>query len=306
MARPLSTLIHACTACLLSTTLLAQPPAGDDLLKQGQERLRNGDLTAALEIYERAARTDPSSVQAHLQAGIVLDLLGRYTDARTHITRAIETASTPEDRDRADRTMAMSYAFERNCSGAEQYEKKVYDRRLAEKQYADAAEIANELARVCLESDAIDRAETWYRTGHEQALEQPDLTPAQRDLWDFRWEHAQARIAARRGNAAEARTHVTAAKQLLDKGTNPNQAPFFPYLVGYVAFYGGDYETALTELQKANQDDPFILSLIAQTYEKLGNKDQATATYRKVLESTAHNPTGAFARPLAQKKVGTN
>lgn len=306
MRRALRTLIHACTACLLSATLSAQTPGGDDLLKQGQERLRAGDLTAALEIYERAAKADPSSVQAHLQAGIVLDLLGRYGDARKHLAHAVETASTAEEKDRADRTMAMSYAFERNCSGAEQYEKKVYDRRIAEKNYTDAAEIANELARVCLESDAIDRAETWYRTGHQQALEQPELTAAERDLWDFRWEHAQARIAARRGKNAEAQQHVTAAKALLDKGTNPNQAQFFPYLVGYVAFYGGDYKTALTELQKANQEDPFILSLIAQTYEKLGDTAQATATYRKVLQSTAHNPTGAFARPLAQKKLGTN
>jgi len=305
MTRPLSTLIHACFACLIATTLLAQPPAGDDLLKQGEEKLRAGDLNGALDIYERAAKTNPSSTQAHLQAGIVLDLLGRYNDARKHLTEAIQTASTREEKDRADRTMAMSYAFSRDCKAAEEYQKKVYDRRIADKDYDGAAEIANELARVCLESDAVDRAEQWYRTGHEQALK-ADLKPAEKDLWDFRWEHAQARIAARRGNAPEAQTHVAAAKQLLDKGTNPNQAPFYPYLVGYVAFYGGDYKTALAELQKGNQEDPFILSLIAQTYEKLGDKEQATATYRKVLESTAHNPTGAFARPLAQKKVGTN
>jgi hypothetical protein len=34
---------------------------------------------------------------------------------------------------------------------------------------------------------------------------EPDIKPAQKDLWEFRWEHAQARIAARRGNPASAR-----------------------------------------------------------------------------------------------------
>ena len=82
-----------------------------------------------------------------------------------------------------------------------------------------------------------------------------------------------------------------------------NQAPFYPYLAGYVAFYGGDYKTAAAELAKANQNDPFILAMLAQTHEKLGNDDQARVLYTKVLESTAHNPTNAYARPLAQKKL---
>ena len=97
---------------------------------------------------------------------------------------------------------------------------------------------------------------------------------------------------------------MAAAKAILDKGANPNQAVFFPYLVGYVAFYGGDYQTALAELQKANQKDPFILSLIARTYEKTGGQAQAMEYYRKILEFNMHNPPNAFARPLAKKKLG--
>ena len=123
------------------------------------------------------------------------------------------------------------------------------------------------------------------------------------DLWEFRWEHAQARIAARRGDKAGAQKHVAAAKAILDKGTNPQQAPFFPYLAGYVAFYLGDYKTALDELQKSNQNDPFIQCLIGQTYEKLGDKEKALEYYKKAAGTTAHNPPGAYARLFARKKV---
>jgi len=80
--------------------------------------------------------------------------------------------------------------------------------------------------------------------------------------------------------------------------------PFYPYLVGYVAFYTGDYKTALAEFLQGNQTDPFILSLIAQTHEKLGDQAAAMDYYKKVMASTAHNPTNAFARPLARKKLG--
>lgn len=286
---------------------VAQGPAAD-LLKQGQQLLREGKhqeaLAAFRDVIAKAPASSPTWTTAQLQAGVALDLIGRYEEARTHIAKAIDAAQQPEEKARAQRTMAMSYAFERNCDGAEKHQAPLYESYLAAKDFFMAGEVANELARVCLESGSPDKALTWYQRGYAAGIKEPGITPARRDLWEFRWEHAQARIAARRGQADEARTHVAAAKAVHDKGTNPEQAPFVPYLVGYVAFYTGDHQTALAELQKGNQNDPFILALIAQAHERLGNKDQATEYYRKVLASNAHNPTNAYARPLAKEKLG--
>lgn len=285
---------------------VSQDPAAD-LLKQGQQLLREGKhpeaLAAFREAIAKAPASSPSWATAQLQAGITLDLLGQYEEARTHLTKAID-AARPEDKPRAQRTMAMSYAFERNCDGAEKYQAPVYESYLGAKDFFMAGEVANELARVCLESSNPDKALTWYQRGYAAGIKEPGITPERRDLWEFRWEHAQARIAARRGQADEAKKHVAAAKTAFDKGTNPEQAQYVPYLAGYVAFYTGDYETALAELQKGNQNDPFILALIAQAHEKLGHKDQAMEYYRKVLASNAHNPTNAYARPLAKEKLG--
>lgn len=284
-----------------------QPPAppADPLVREGQQLLRSGQHEQALAQFKKAIAEKPDSFAAHLQSGIVLDLMGRYNEARQSIQKAIDVAPTPENKVSAARAMAMSYAFERNCAGATKYEAPLYDEYVKAGNFFMAGEIANELARVCLESGDLDSAEKWYRTGYEAGPKEPNIKPERKDLWDFRWEHAQARLAARRGNAAEARKHVEAARAVFARGTNPDQAPFVPYLVGYVAFYTGDYQTALTELQKGNQNDPFILALIAQSYEKLGNQAQATEYYKKVLASNAHNPTGAYARPLAKEKLGT-
>jgi hypothetical protein len=103
------------------------------------------------------------------------------------------------------------------------------------KNFLQQGEIANEMARVCIDSGDLDAAHKWYQIGHNTGLKEPDIKPARQDLWHFRWEHAQARIAARHGDQAEAQKHVAAAKAILDKGTIPEQAPFFPYLKGYVA-----------------------------------------------------------------------
>ena len=119
---------------------------------------------------------------------------------------------------------------------------------------------------------------------------------------EFRWEHAQARIAARRGNQAEAQKHVVAAKNFLAPGTDPEQTQFLTYLQGYVAFYAGEYKAALQELLKANQNDPFIACMIGQTYEKLGDDGKALEYYHKASTAVAHNPAAAYAVPLAKKK----
>jgi len=76
-----------------------------------------------------------------------------------------------------------------------------------------------------------------------------------------------------------------------------------PYLKGYVAFYAGDYKTALAELSKASQNDPFIQCMIGQTYEKLGDKQKALEYYRKASTAVSHNPAAAYAVPFAKRKL---
>ena len=164
--------------------------------------------------------------------------------------------------------------------------------------------MANELARIKLESGDLDGAATWYKTGYDTAARKTDMKDADKNLWAFRYANAQARIAARRGQRDEAQKQVAAAKVALEKANNPDQAQFLPYLTGYVAFYGGDYKTAIADLQKASQDDPFILILLAQSFEKSGDAAQAKQYYEKVMANNSHGPTNAFARPVAKKKLG--
>jgi len=304
-------LLSAACSLPIGSAASAQEPAPDTqdpaagLLKQAQQDIREGRLEAALSLDRQALAAAPDSFQAHSQTGAVLDLLARYDEARQHLTRAIALAPSPEVKARALRAMAVSYGFQNDCAGATRYAQPAYDIYLGAKDDYNAGEAADEMARLCIESGDFDAAETWYRTGHDAGLKEPGIRPERVDLWNFRLEHALARLAARRGHAAEAQRHVEAARTILDKGTNPEQKAFLPYLTGYVALFTGEYRTALGDLQQANQSDPFILCLIAQTYEKLGEQAQATEYYRKALaRAVTHNPPTAYARPLAEKKLG--
>jgi Flp pilus assembly protein TadD len=292
----------ALAALLFSAAVFAQTDPGD-FLKQGQALTRLGKQDDAVTMYRYALQLAPNSYPANSGAGVALDLKGDYAEARKYFAKAIENASGG-DTIRALRDMALSYGFAGNCQGAVPYDKQAYDLELSAKDFYNAGEVADELARICIDSGATDTAAAWYRTGHDAGLGEPDIKPDRKNLWEFRWEHAQARIAARRGDQAEARKHVAAATAILAKGDNPQQATFLPYLLGYAAFYAGDYKAALEQFQNASQNDAFILSMIGQTYERLGKKDEAMDWYRRVLGFNMHNPPVAYARPLARKKLG--
>jgi tetratricopeptide (TPR) repeat protein len=255
----------------------------------------------ALALALALASQQPDSTSL-LGQGVALDLDGHYAEARAKLSQAIEQAPTDSAKTPARRSLAISYAFTCDTKDVSKYEHQVIDPRVAKKDYIGAADVSNELGRMLLECGDYNGALSTYRSGHDLALKGV-TTDSARDLWNFRWEHAQARIAARKGNAADAKKHVAAAKAILDKGTNPDQKRFFPYLTGYVALYTGDAKTAINDLQQADQRDAFILALLGLAYDKIGDDDMAPRFYRKVLDTKQHNPGMAFARPLARRKL---
>ena len=299
----LATLVLGVT-CIEQVARAQAAPSTDaqTLVKQGQKLNSEGKEDEALKLYKQALEISPNSYEAHLESGLALDLKGDYAAAREHLKKAIDVAP-PEQKNRALRVMAISYAFESNSDEAEKYEKQAFDALIAKPDFEAAAGVANELARIKLESGDIDGAANWYTTGYDTAMRKTEMKEADKNLWAFRWAHAQARIAARRGQHEEAQKQIAAAKAALEKANNPDQALFLPYLTGYVAFYGGDYKTAITELERANQTDPFILVLLAQSYEETGEAARAKEYYRKVMANTGHGLTNAFARPVARKKL---
>jgi tetratricopeptide (TPR) repeat protein len=286
-------------------------------MRQAQQAMRDGKFDDALGVYRKELAANPNSLQANNAAGTLLDLMGNGAEARKHFQRAIDAAPDPAAKANAQRQMAMSYGFEGDCRNTVKYEQMVIaywvTREEAEPQNAfyQQGEMANEAARVCIDSGDLENATTWYKKGTELGLKEPGNQTHPKSLWIFRLEHALARIAARQGNKAEAAKHVAAAKTQLDAdpAMAGQQARFFPYLTGYVALYTGDTKTALEDLQKAvamqgNAGDPFFQCLLGMTYEKLGEKEKAIECYRKAYATTAHNPPAAFAKPFARKKLG--
>ncbi len=310
----------------LGSAVLAQPPGGrggfggamPEGLRQAQQLLRQGKTEEALAAVRAQLAATPDSPQVDNAAGTLLDLMGHGTEARQAFQKLIDTATTPAAKANAERAMAMSYAFEGDCRNTVKYEQRVFDYWVTKASgegadphnaFYQQGEMADEAARVCIDSGDLNTAYKYYKLGYEAGIKEPDISAGRKLLWEFRWEHAQARIAARRNNQPEARKHVAAAQAALEKLTTADpglanqQKQFLPYLTGYVAFYSGDYKTALADFQQAGGNDPFIQCMLGETYDKLGDKDKAMEAYRRAAATTAHNPPAAYARPFALKKL---
>jgi tetratricopeptide (TPR) repeat protein len=301
--------MHTAIALILTTIFMQAappPPAAEDpagYVKRARRLVAEGSHDEALALYQKAIDAQPSSFEAHLGAGLVLDLKLRYADARSHLSKALELAPD-EAKTQVMNALAVSYAFEGNAKEAASFYQKVYDGQIADSNFGAAAGTANALGRVYLETGDVANARRWYQTGYESARRQPDLSTEQLAIWEFRWLHAQARIAARAGQAEDARQQVAAARALLDRiPALKDETASWYYLAGYVELYAKNDAKAIELLQQGDEEDPFVLSLLARAYEGAGDSERARETWALVLESNAHSLQNAFARPQAIRKA---
>lgn len=292
----------ALVAILVPTAAYSQTQTGN-AADAARALESSGKRREALEAYRKILSENPSSFDAEIGIGRALDLDGKYAEARQHLQKAVELASD-DDKNAALATLAQSYVFEGKASDAAKHYEQALDRQIAAGALDAAAGTANAMGRVYLETGDIANAEKWYRTGYDTIRKMKTQTPEQTDLWEMRWEHAQARIAARRKQFDLAHQHLDTVRAIVGRGRlAENQQVQSPYLAGYVAFYEGKPDAAIVELAKASQEDPFVLSLLAQAYEQKKDREKARSLYSKILAMSDHSLQVAFARPLAQRRL---
>ena len=132
--KPFATL---CALVLLSLTATAQtqppqpaqPPQGqqrqldpntpEGMAQQARRLTNQGKFDEALDFTHKAMQADPKSFDAHLATGTILDLQGKYAEARKHLQAALDNATDDRQKAAAQRSLAVSYFFERNAKGAE-------------------------------------------------------------------------------------------------------------------------------------------------------------------------------------------
>ena len=179
-------------------------------------------LFAASPASAQRGRGGRGAEPAVLRQAAQLDLQGKTAEARALYDAVLDTISDPAAKANVQRAVAMSYAFDGDCANTIRYEQMVIDywttREQAEPQNAfyQEGEMADEGARVCIDAGDLAAAEKWYRLGYTLGNREPAPRTHPKSLWDYRLAHALGRIAARRGDAAEAKAQIANARKALD------------------------------------------------------------------------------------------
>lgn len=290
-------------ACLGLASSTWSQTTGDRLKEASRLEFEEGKRTEAAAAYREVLAGDAANAEAHVGLGRVLTVEGDVAAGRTHFEQALAAASATQ-RNAVLSSLAISHVFEGKVADAAKRYEEVFAAQLKADAFGPAANTANALARALLETGDLDGALKWYRTGYETSARIRDVPPAEKDIWEMRWHHAQGRIAARRKQFDAARTHLQAVEALFAKGTLPDgQRGFLPQLAGYIAFYQGNADAAIAELEKSDQNDPFVLGLLAQAWEQKKDAAKAKALYERVLARPGYSLQLALTRPLAQKKL---
>jgi tetratricopeptide (TPR) repeat protein len=292
------------TALWCAAAAHAQAP--EDLVRQGRALMTQGQHEEAERLFRQALKASPRSFEAARALGILLNLKGQYPEARKHLQVARDVAPTSTVRNQATFDLALSYVFEGKPSEAQPHFETVRRQQQIDGDMAGAGASARAIGRVYLEAGDIANGRTWYEIGYREWRPLPSQPEAEQLLWELRWRHFQARVAAQEGKREDARRLLGEFEAIMQKrGKLAEDNELYRWIAGYVAYYAKDYDTAITQLTQGNLNDPFILTMIGLAYEGKGDMTNAREYYRRTIQSNVHNLQAAIARPRAKAKLGS-
>ncbi|MEW6321633.1 MAG: tetratricopeptide repeat protein [Acidobacteriota bacterium] len=281
----------------------AQPDI-DRMVRAGRALAQEGRFAEAETIFRQALKAKPRQLDCLIALGVALDMQGQYAEARTQFEAAAQVAPQGPPRVSALWAQAVSFAFERRAADAERVLETARAQQKADGDYAGAAASARLIGRIYLESGLVESGRRWYELGYQESRPPPGASAEDTALWRMRSAHAQARLAAREGNADAARRHLEEFETLMrQRGKPGDDNDIYRFVAGYVAYYAKDYDRAIAEFSRGHIGDTFIVAMLGASYEAKGDAVAARRYYERALEITAHNVQTAIGRPMARERL---
>lgn len=287
---------------------LSQDYPGERLVLMILGQLYNGDARGdkAKVAFEKALALGTRSPRAEaFLAGDAL-LKGRYAEARKaylDVERSLPKGAVPFP---IRFGVTFSYLYEGNPDGALESLRTYlaeYKARGLDQQFPEVF-IWNAMARINLEAGRLEEAQKCYKNGYD-SIPGSSLPEDQKKTWLGRLHHGTSRTFARMGKPQEAWAEADTVRQMLLTGGEAGRQywPAYHYVAGYAKLESGDAAAALEHLLQADLNDPFHRLLLARAYEKLGRKEEAKASYQKILDSQWAGIERPLAYPEAKRKL---
>ena len=236
--------------------------------------LKMGRFDESIAQYRKALAIDPNFINSYQGIAAALMYQGKPDEASAELQKITDKARSDAER----RTALFALTVVAADSGK-------LDAALAEvdKQYAlgektnDVAGMTGDLqlkGNILLELGKADDAKAAY----ERLLKMTEDSSLSQEIKDnakLFHHYNLTRVALAKKDMATAKTEADAFQRGTASSKNPFQTKQAHELSGMIALEAKDYDAALTELQQANQQNPYDLYRICQAYQGKGDAGKA-------------------------------
>jgi tetratricopeptide (TPR) repeat protein len=261
--------------------------------------LKMGRYEESIKAYRKALEYNPNFVNSHVGIATDLNLMEKHAQAVEQLHHLLDIARNDGERRAAHFALAVSYVDGGQMDRALKELETQYA--LAE-QNNDFTAMAGDLVamgNIHLELGQPGEAEAEFKKA-VQLVEGSDRSEEVKDNFRRGYLYNTARAALARGNIDEARTAAAEFKQRAEAINNPLQIKLAHELAGMIALAEKDDDTALTELEQANLQDPYNLYRLGLAYQGKGDRVAAQDHFRRAADFNAlNNMNYAFIRHRA-------
>ncbi len=269
----------------------------------GELLLKMGKFDESITQYRKALTIDPHFVASHFGISADLLYLGKPAEADAELQKVVDQSRNDGELRTALFGMAVVASDVGKLDKAVQAMDKEYA--VAEKKN-DVASMAADLqakGNIIAEMGKYDLAAQQFDRSF-QIVEGSSLSQEIKDNAKLLHHFNLSAMAIGKKDYAGAKTHAEEYRQGAEASGNPAQVKLAHELAGRIALAQKDYDTAIKELEQANQQDPRNLYRLGQAYQAKGEKDKAQKFYADAAGFNSLPALNyAFVRIKAQKMV---
>ena len=265
--------------------------------------MKIGKYDESVEKYHQALDQNPNFVASFIGIATNYNLKGEYEAARDKLSELQEIARTDGERRAALFAMAVSYADEGNL---DQAIKMVEEQFAIAQKIPDPSLIAADLVamgNILLEKGEYDLAMKQFN-GALEIIEASSLAEDVKNNTRRNHLYNAARVAIKMKDFATAKANAGEFKKQVEAINAPFQIKLSHELTGMIALAEKQYDTAISELQQANLQNPYNWYRMALAFQGKNNVAKAKECCSKSANYNAlNNINYAFCRHRAQNML---
>jgi tetratricopeptide (TPR) repeat protein len=245
--------------------------------------MKTGRFDESIAQYRKALSIDPHFTNSHYAIAGNLMYQGKHPQALAEAQKLANAARNDGDRRLVFFTKALVYADQGKFDLAQRELEKqfAFDSKL--KDPAQMAQDVSGIGLILIEAGKPDQAQKRF----QQALDiEANSTLSSEAKQDAKLAHHYnlGRVALAKNDLATAKSEAEEYRKGAEEKQNDFRIRQAHELAGMIAIKEKNFDQAISELEKANQQDPYVIYQIAVAYAGKGDQAKAQEAYKQAAE----------------------